>query len=313
MKTKIILDTDIGDDIDDALALALILASPELELVGVTTVFGNAYARSRQARTILAAAGHRFRSIPVAVGCTRAVTTFPYHGLLAIFADSARLPNQDKTCMSDAELPPNDPRHGVDFLIDTLMQGNGDIIPVLIGAMTNLALAIVKQPAIVKKIPRLSIMAAEFRRPMAEWNIRCDPEAAAIVFNSGIPIDLIPWHIGDVVQFTWDDIHRLAAGKHPVCDRLSQAIHAWQTQHNPEANPAVTPMPRLYDPMAVATLIKPDLCTWKTGTIQVELSGKLTHGYTPFQENPAGKHRIAWDADRSASIKFFLDRVLSGF
>jgi purine nucleosidase/pyrimidine-specific ribonucleoside hydrolase len=301
---KIILDTDI----DDAMALALILASPELELVGVTTVFGNVAARSRQARTLLKLAGERFARIPVAAGCggTMASRPLPRRGTPEYLADA--LPNQDSASLPEHELPKPDPRHGVDLLIDLIMNGDGDVVPVPIGALTNIAMAMVKEPRIVAKIPRIVTMSAEFKRGFAEWNIKCDPEAAAIVYNSGVPMEVTTWDIGNTVKFGQGEIDRLAAGGRPVGQYLSRAIRAWQAAHQ---HPTWKPMPSLFDPMAVATMVKPELCTWKTGTVSVELQGQQTYGFTHFHDGKDGKHRVAWDADRDASFEYYLSRVLA--
>ena len=294
---KVILDTDIGDDIDDALALALILASPELELLGVTTVFGNAEARSRQARTELVIANRP--DVPVAIGCGATMASRPNETRHAKLDD---IPSQDSTCFPVDRLPKADPRHGVDFLIDTIMAGNGDIVPIAIGALTNLALALVKEPRIKAKIPKMVIMAAEFRRTWAEWNIRCDPEAAFIVFNSGIPCDVTTWHIGDTAKFKPADIQRLLDCKQPVAGYLHRAIKAWQGSG--------AAMPSLFDPLAVATMIKPDLCTWKPAVVAVDLQGSnAVYGVTTMRESPTGHHNVAWDVDRDASIHWYLDRV----
>jgi purine nucleosidase/pyrimidine-specific ribonucleoside hydrolase len=294
---KVILDTDIGDDIDDALALALILASPELELLGVTTVYGNVEARSRQARTELVIANRP--EVPVAMGCGASLATRPNE---TPHAKLDHVPSQDSTCLPAAQLPKGDPRHGVDFLIDTIMAGNGDIIPIAIGALTNLAMALVKEPRIKAKIPRFVLMAAEFRRGGSEWNIRCDPEAAFIVFNSGIPCDVTTWHIGDVAKFTNPDIQRLLDCKQPVAGYLHRAIKAWQNN-----GPA---MPSLFDPLAVATMINPGLCTWKPAVVQVDLQGSdAVYAITTMRESPTGHHRVAWDVNRDAAITWYLDRV----
>ena len=303
--TKLILDTDIGDDIDDALALGLICASPELELLGVTTVFGNVLARARQARTVLKVAGERFARIPVAAGCGASMASRPNHGTKAYLQDE--LPNQDSTCLPEDQLHPLDKRHAVNFLIDTLMAGSGDIIPIVIGAMTNLAAAMVMERRIIAKIPRIVAMAAEFKSPFAEWNIQCDPEAAHIVFGSGIPMDVITWDIGHTVMFDQSHVDRLNTSPRPVSQRLAAAIAAWQ---NAQSDPKKA-MPSLYDPMAIATMIQPELCTWRTGTVSVELAGTKTYGFTTFAEDKSGKHRIAWDANREQSLEFYLGRILS--
>lgn len=302
-RQKVILDTDIGDDIDDAMALALICASPELELVGVTTVFGNVAARARQARTVLCKCGEKFRSVPVAVGCGASMASRPKHNIDFYLRDE--LPNQDGTCMAESELPPVVDEHAVNFLIRTIMDGDGDIVPILIGAMTNLAAAMVMERRIVKKIPKLVVMAAEFRHHMAEWNIACDPEAAHIIYSSGIPIDSTTWYIGDKVTFRDSDLAKLNAMKLPIAQNLSAAIKAWQTSKHI----ATTPMPHLYDPMAIATIMQPDLVTWKTGTVHVELSGATTYGFTTFKEDPAGIHRVAWETDRDRCLNYYLNRI----
>lgn len=302
-RQKVILDTDIGDDIDDAMALGLICASPELELIGVTTVFGNVKARARQARTVLAKCGEQFRGIPVAAGCGSAMASRPLHNDRYYLEDV--LPNQDATCLPENELPPLADEHAVNFLIRTMMDGHGDIVPILIGAMTNFATAMVMERRIIQKIPKIVVMAAEFQRPFAEWNIKCDPEAAHLVFSSGIPIDVTTWDIGWKVTFRDDDVTKLSGMNSPIAKNLSAAIKAWQATHTD----GHIPNPHLYDPMAVATIIKPDLVMWKTGTVHVELCGQNTYGFTTFNENQTGRHRVAWDTNREICLDYYLHRI----
>ena len=304
MPQKIILDTDIGDDIDDALALGLICGSPELELLGVTTVFGNVRARARQAQTVLHHAGKGFAAVPVAAGCGAALTSRPVWldsgGTLETHLNA--LPSQDSTCLSESVLPPLHSAHGVDFLIDTIMAGDGDIIPVTIGAMTNLALALVKEPRLLQKIPRVVSMAAEFKGHFAEWNVLCDVEAAALVFRSGLPVTVTTWDIGNQCKFSPEHVAQLRESSRPMASNLSAAIKAWR--------PDESRMPSLFDPLAIATMIEPDLVKWKQGTVSVELIGRETFGFTTFREGD-GPHRIAWLADREAALQFCLDRILS--
>jgi inosine-uridine nucleoside N-ribohydrolase len=301
---KLLLDTDIGDDVDDALALGLICASPEVELVAVTTVFGNVLARARQARTILKIAGEQFAHIPVAAGCGASLASRPLHNITAYLEN--HLPNQDPTCLPEAELPPIDPRHGVDLIIDTIQSGDGEIIPITIGAMTNFAVALTKERRIAAKIPKIIAMASEVESDMVEWNIRCDPEAAHIVLSSGIPVDIIPLQIGTTVSFTRQDVVRLAQTNRPLARCLCAAIAAWAKHPSSVKKQG---LPHLYDPMTIATLIKPELVTWKRGTMNVELGGQQTYGQTTFQPSGDGKHRVAFDAKRDDAIEFYLDRI----
>jgi purine nucleosidase/pyrimidine-specific ribonucleoside hydrolase len=300
--TKIILDTDIGDDVDDALALGLICASGELELLGVTTVFANVQARSRQARSILKVAGGKFLKVPVAAGCGASMASRPMDNAKAYL--EGRLPNQDASCFPEAELPKPDPRHGVDFLIDTLLSGSGDIVPVTIGAMTNLAMAMIKEPRIISKIPKVVAMAAEVKKNFSEWNIHCDPEAAALVFQSGLPIDVTTSEIGTLCSFDRSHIDRLLVAKAgSMASHLGKTIELWQKSEKR--------MPSLFDPLALATMFKNDLVTWKTGTVTVDLQGNKTYGYTTFEEGASGPHRVAWTVDSKAALDFYIERILS--
>lgn len=305
MAIPIILDTDIGDDIDDALALALICASPELDLRAVTTVFANVEARSRQARTILSTIGGKFTSVPVAAGCGASMASRPMHNNQHYLENI--LPNQDSTCLPEEQLPPQDKRHAVNLLIDEIMSGDGLVTPVMIGAMTNLATAMTMERRIIKKLPKIVAMAAEFKTHMGEWNILCDPEAASLVFDSGVPIDVTTWDIGNCAQFGPEHVDRLRQSDRPTAQLLSRAIDAWRENWGSEK----VHMPSLFDPLAVATMVRPELVEWRTGRVSVELSSKNTYGYTTFTEEHNGPHRVAWNVNREAALEFYLERVLA--
>lgn len=302
MAQKIILDTDIGDDIDDALALGLACRRPEIEIVGVTTVFGNVRARSQQARTVLVHAGSDFRNVPVASGCGASMASRPLHNLKDYLDDIPH--SQSESCLPESDLPPLDPRHGVDFLIESLLSGDGDIVPVPIGAMTNIAMAIVKEPRIIAKIPRIVTMSAEFDRSQAEWNILCDPEAASIVFNSGIPIEVITWTMGRRTMFTPEDITRLAASASPLAQNLLRAVRLWQGSNR-------NAMPALYDPLTIVAIVQPDILEWQSGRVTVELNGSATYGYTLFKRDPNGPHRVAFGVNRDRAMEFILGSITS--
>jgi purine nucleosidase len=308
MALKVILDTDIGDDIDDALALGLILASNELELVGVTTVFKNTIARARQARTILQVADRE--NVPVAAGCGAVLsprTTYGFDPRQAYLANE--LPNQDASCLPEAELPPRDPRHAVDFLIDTLLANSGDITLLTIGAMTNVAMAIIKEPRIISRIPRIVSMAAAFDRLTSEWNIKCDPVASAILFESQIPMNIIGLDVTTRVQFRREHIDALDASPRPLAQRLAQAIAAW-AQHSGWAQ-QIHGLPIMHDPLAAATLFAPELVCWRRGKATVELGGDQTYGFTTFAEDPAGPHQYAYAVDSEAALSLWMRKVLA--
>jgi purine nucleosidase/pyrimidine-specific ribonucleoside hydrolase len=313
-RIPILLDTDIGDDIDDAYALSLILGSPELDLRGVTTVFGSTPHRTRQAQTLLKLAGRP--EVPVASGCGEVLSVrqhawpkpklhegLPYsqpafHRLAGV------APVQDASALPAAELPTPDPRHGVDLLIETIMEGGGDVVPVAIGAFTNIAMALVKEPRIRARIPRIVVMGGVFDRQYCEWNIRCDPTAAAIVAESGVPMRWVGLDVTLRCVFDQGHLDRLGAGTRSMAKNLAHATRLWQGSHSNH-------FPTLHDPLAVETLFRPDLVKTKRGKVSVELGGDATYGYTTFKEDAAGPHEICTEVDASAAIDLWLERVLA--
>jgi len=302
--TPVILDTDIGDDIDDALALALIIASPELELRGVTCVFGNTPARCRLAKSLLARAGERWRAVPVAAGCAGGLSTRPPQNRPReedLF--DQRVLNQERAALDDAELPADETRHGVQLLIDTLRDGSGTI-PISIGAMSNLAMALIEAPDLQRSLPRIVSMAGEFDHHRHEWNIICDVEAAARVFACGLPMQVVSWDAGRQATFEQRHLDRLFAAERPFATLLADFLRAWLDAHPGDR-------PHLYDPLAVAALIRPDFMSWRRGRVSVELCGDATYGYTTFQPDPDGPHEISGAVDCDAFFDWFLDRVLA--
>src|SRR5262249_52997635 len=206
MAQRIILDVDTGTD--DAVALMVAALSPDIELVGATTVNGNT--RSHNAtKTPLAACDHTGKAaipfhegMPLPLARPNFARTEPskIHGAL-LDTPPARSKKQD--------------RHAVDWLIETYMASDGDIILVPVGPLTNIAAAIRKEPRILDKIPELVIMGGAHDHgnstPSAEFNIWADPEAARIVVNCGRPIRMIPLDATHRALVSLEDCARLRA------------------------------------------------------------------------------------------------------
>jgi purine nucleosidase/pyrimidine-specific ribonucleoside hydrolase len=301
--TKILLDTDIGDDIDDAIALSLIIASPELELVGVTTVFGNTRPRARQVQTFLAAAGTRFAGIPVfagAVGWTSARRDPRQH--VANHVADVR-PDYDRAALPEAELPPLSAKRGVDAIIDTLMAGDGDIVPVCIGPLTNLAMALAIEPKLYRRIPRLILMGGSLDADQGEHNLGCDPEATHLVLTAGFPIEILPCHVGG--QAIWSDaeLGRLEAMGNPLARHLAHTTRVFRKGGSRK------PVP--FDALAVCFLLMPELFTWRTGTVGVEVIDPSRYGRAGFTAGPGtgSPHRVAWSVDAARANAAILDRI----
>ncbi|MCX7011101.1 MAG: nucleoside hydrolase, partial [Candidatus Sumerlaeota bacterium] len=174
------------------------------------------------------------------------------------------------------------------------------------GAMTNLAMAIVKEPRIVAKIPRIVSMAGVYTRNRAEWNIRCDPVAAAIVLGCGAPMTLVGLDVTLQCQFSDADQERLYASPRPAARNLSAATRVWTER--------TRKLPVLHDPLAVETLLRPDLCETKNGIATVELEGRRTYAYSlfsPAAKGEAPRHAACVGVKSREALDLWLERVLA--
>jgi len=305
------LDTDIGDDTDDIFALALICASPELALAGVSTVFGETKERARLAQTLLATTGRPAARTPVVAGCGHPLPGTASPISTPVYSPNgpmARGPISQLPCARPASRLPRARRtHAVDALAAHLRAHPGKTVPVTIGALTNLATLLLREPGLQAAIPRLVVMGGEFKRPMWEWNIRCDPLAAACVVESGLPIDFIPWDIGMACTVTRAQVARLFAGRSPTSRLLSRAVRLWRKS---KSSPSPTELPHLFDPMAVSVLLHPEWFTWRRGRVEVLFTPeKFSH--TRFTPDPAGPHCVAWKVRNPRAVEAVWARILS--
>ncbi|HRK22767.1 MAG TPA: nucleoside hydrolase [Fimbriimonadaceae bacterium] len=296
--TPIFLDTDIGDDIDDLLALAIACASPEIELRGVGTVFGPTVRRTQVARSVLVLAGI---STPVHAGLADPLTPssrrpefaekierrfHPIEGI-KLHVDFG-LPESELPAVSDVDAPSAISA----FWGGTEMQGR----TVAVGPLSNLASALLDS----SQRPPMTVMAGQFEGlDWAEWNVLCDPDAAAIVFQSGAPIDVIPFRIGVDLSFTSEEIKGFTTLGTPLSDLFRDAIALWQGQgfgfH-------------VWDLLAVLAAGRPELFEWRAGTVHVE-AGSSQHGHTSFEPRQDGLHRIAVGAERGAIVPLMIERL----
>ena len=301
------LDTDIGDDTDDIFALALICASPELALAGVSTVFGETEERARLARTLLGSTTSRAARTTVAAGCGHPL---PTHGIPAIWPNGPmkRGPICQLPCARPASpLPRPGRQHGVDLLAKHLRAHPGKTVPITIGALTNLATLLLREPALQRAIPRLVVMGGEFKHTMWEWNIRCDPLAAACVVESGLPIDFIPWDIGMACTVTPAQLDHLFAGRSATSRLLARAVRLWRKS---KSSPSSLELPHLFDPMAVSVLLHPEWFTWRRGRVEVLFTPeKFSH--TRFTPDARGPHRVAWRVKSKRAVETVWARILS--
>jgi purine nucleosidase len=275
MPRKIIIDTDPGQD--DAVAILLALAAPELEVLGITCVAGNVpLALTHQnARKICELAGRT--DIPVYAGCDaplkrRLVTAEHVHG---------------KTGLDGVDLPaptmPLADGHAVDFLIDTLRhEPEGSVTLVPIGPLTNIATAMQRAPDIIGRIQQIVLMGGAYFEvgnitPTAEFNIYVDPEAAKIVFASGVDIVVMPL---DVTHKALVTAPRVAAFR-ALPGSIGPAVASWtdffERFDKEKYGSAGAP---LHDPCTIAYLLQPDLFTGRHINVEIETGSDLTLGMT---------------------------------
>jgi inosine-uridine nucleoside N-ribohydrolase len=255
---KIILDTDIGDDIDDAFALALALRSPEVELIGITTAWGDTELRARLANRLVKESGGG--SIPVLAGVsTKGKTNFTQ-------ADWAR--------EGEAALARPD---GVGFLLEQAKRTPGEVTLVAIGPLTNIGAAIDRDAEGFRKFKRVVLMGGSIRRgygdlgygpdrgPEPEYNIYSDVKAAQKLFASGVPIFMMPL---DSTQLLLDESKRtlLFSTGSPLTNALAALYFQW-------VRGTRTPTATLFDAMAVAYAVDPGQCPVEPFHITVDESG----------------------------------------
>jgi purine nucleosidase len=285
----IILDTDIGTDVDDAFALALILGSPELDLRGVTTVGSKPRTRARIVCRFLAAAGHS--NIPVAAGATPQPTEeIEKQGRYAKPGDGGR-PRMSQPVKETA----------VDFLYQRLKERRGECTLLTIGPLTNIARLLREHPDCKPWIRRIVMMAGSVRvgykgkaPPETEWNIRCDIPAAQAVFASGIPLVVAPLDATTMLKLEEAPRRRLFQAATPLTEQVRMLYELWGER-----------TPTLYDPVAVALCFEERFCTMEELRLEVDAKGQ-----TRIVKGTANA-RVATAIRGDDFVKWYVDRVVS--
>ena len=283
---KIILDTDIGDDIDDALALAFAIMSGKIDILGVTTVFRNAEHRAELACCLLEALGRT--DIPVYAGIGKTlVQSIPDWEQVA----ASHRPRQMEVLKKQQPSIQPKPERAVDFIIDTVMAGDGDITLVPIGPFTNIAAAFTVEPRLAQKA-KICMMGGATDRVRPEWNALCDPEATRIVFGTGVPITMVGLDVTTKCVMSYEQVKTIGSVDRPINQICFELIHLWGGD-NPE------PRPTLHDPLALATLIDPTLCETREMRIEVETGADHLRGSTvPVAGEPSTSVCTSVDATR---------------
>jgi len=264
---RIIIDTDPG--IDDAVAILLALASPELKVEGLVAVAGNLplAITERNARAICELAGRP--DIPVYAGCSRPITR------TLITAEHFHGESGLGTWTLPEPAVPLQTQHGIDFTIDLLRAAPPKSVTwCALGPLTNVAMALVKAPDIAAGVAELVLMGGASRAlgnttPAAEFNIHVDPHAASIVLDSGLPVTMVPLDVTHEVRSTARRIEAIRALGTPVATAVAELL-----------TPAGPGPDALHDPCVVAYLLAPELFGGSYVNVAVECESALTIGMT---------------------------------
>ncbi|PNY06038.1 putative uridine nucleosidase 2-like protein [Trifolium pratense] len=314
---KIIIDTDPG--IDDAMAIFLALRSPEVEVIGLTTIYGNVYTTlaTRNALHLLEVAGRT--DIPVAEGSHVTLNKEPKLGVTDFVHGADGLGNQNFP-------PPNGKpieESAADFLVNQAKANPGKVTVVALGPLTNIALAIQMDPEFVKNIGKIVLLGGSFAvngnaNPAAEANIYGDPQAADVVFISGADVLAVGINVTHQVVLSGSDREKLASSKGKFAQYLTGILEVYFAYHFDAYN---TNGAYLHDPTALLAAVDPSLVTCTEGTVRVQTSG-ITRGLTilcdkhksfgeitEWSNKPSVKVAVTVDAPRV--VKLVMDRLLS--
>ncbi|XP_028776653.1 probable uridine nucleosidase 2 [Neltuma alba] len=313
---KIIIDTDPG--IDDAMAIFLALRSPELEVIGLTTIYGNVYTTlaTRNALHLLEVAGRT--DIPVAEGSHVTLTKGTKLRIADFVHGADGLGNQN--------FPPPKGKHieesAVDFLIRQAKINPGKVTVVALGPLTNIALAIQQDPDFSKNIGQIFLLGGAFAvngnvNPAAEANIFGDPDAADVVFTSGADIVAVGINVTHQVVLTAADREKLASSKGKFAQYLNKILDVYFSYHFEAYDTAGV---YLHDPTTLLAAVNPSLLTYAEGTVRVQTNG-ITRGLTilynkqkrfgevtEWSDKPSVK--VAVTVDAPAVVKLVMDRLM---
>ena len=307
-RIPVLLDCDPGHD--DALAITLALARPELDVLGITTVAGNVGLRETTRNTLRLLALLGRTDVPVASGAAAPLLrpleiADDVHGESGL--DGADLPEPRSELRPEGALA---------FLRSTLEAAPGPVTLIPTGPLTNIAQLLLAAPALAPKIAHICLMGGAMREgnwtPAAEFNIWVDPEAARIVFRSGLPITMVGLDVTHTALFLDTDIARLDALGTPVANVFADLLRFYGRFHHERYGWDGSP---IHDAVAVAHVAQPGLVATQPYRVDVETTGEITRGRTVVDSRgvagPAPNADVALAIDRERFVDLLVDAIAS--
>jgi len=286
-RIPVIFDTDIGSDVDDAVALAYLLREPRCELVGITTVSGEPEERARLADAVCRAAGRS--DVPVHAGCGN-----------PLLVSQRQLEAPQKSVLPRwTHTPEFTSNTAVPFLRETIRSRPGELTLLAVGPFTNLAVLFALDPEIPSLLKQVVIMGGVYTTstpgtPRVEWNASLDPHATAMLFNAGCSVTAFGLDVTMQCRLTATACReRLRHGPLAV---VADMAEVWFSRR-----PEIT----FHDPLAAVALFHPELCTYQPGDVEVELASPRVSGMTHWTATDDGPHQIAVTVDPQAFFQHY--------
>lgn len=280
---KVIFDTDIGSDIDDAVALAFLLAQPRCDLLGITTVSGKPIERAKLVSAICKTAGKDIPIIPGNEARLNGPTRQPN------VPQASVLPNwQHETEFGN--------QNAVEFLAETIRQNPHEVVLLAVGPMTNVARLFQEHPDTAQLLKSLHMMIGRFSDtpglPMSEWNAHCDPAAANVVYSTAAQnhtsIGLDVTH-----QVVMDSAQVKEHFAHPLLKPVYEMSEVWFSERDEL---------KFHDPLAAVTIFNESICEYENGTAIVKRTSDRDDGETVWIPDANGPHRVGKTVD---AVHFF--------
>ena len=322
MAKKIIIDTDPamgtkGGDPEDCFAIMLAMNSPEVEILGITTVQGNVPVERGYSNASYLVE-HLKKDIPVHTGRPGTYDKIRNEKRKWL---SQRHEMEQITPMLSID---SDTKGAPSFIVETCIANSRDLELVTIGPLTNIAQALDIEPSLSKHVNKITMMAGAATvqgnvTPAAEFNIWADPESASKVFKSGIPIRMVPLDVCHKTRFGREHLNQIGKNKHPFCQFVQESVDPW-LKINPNQD-IIDQGLHLYDSLAMALCFFPDLAEYKNAFVSVETQGEFTDGETVCEFNnsimgqifkPEPNAEVALEIDVEGFNKIFEERV-TGF
>ncbi len=306
MPRRILLDTDLGTDVDDALCLALALASPEIELVGVTTVGRDSAYQARITARLLRLAGRS--DVPVFAGCRVSVLGKRRFIWLGHEGEGILAPGEPEAFESE---------HGVDALLR--LTAGADVEIVAVGPMTNLGVALMKDPDLAARVPQITLMGGHLREvelggrvlpPGTDYNLCADPEASLVLLRSGMTTRLVPIDVTLRTRMRGEDVDRIEAVGTPFHSALAQALRIWTRLMRQRLGAGSDNAAFLHDPLALACAHDESFCTFEELEVEPAIEER---GFRSFERDAASEAsrpmRCAVDVDAEAFRRHMVERI----